>query len=443
MKIAIAVQPWDRVVSGVAEGSSIALIAYQLASRLADRHELHIIANRGPGQPSREIDSRGITIHRIAVPEKPGYQLADRVTGFWNLSPPLFARPAYYPRYAHQLARIARDEGIEILHLTTFAQHAEIARRYLPQACIVLHMHDETLSLLPADCVEPRLASIDCFVGVSEFITNRFRQRFPGAADRCITVHNGVDPNRFHPLPVNTRDVSPRILYVGRISPEKGVQVLLEAFASVVRAHPDCQLDIVGMPGLLPYALHLGLTKDATALKLNAYYGDSLAAKFRLQLLRKNSSFATTLDQLTNPKIKAQVHYHGALPNEALLTLYNQATVLVFPSVWNEPFGMPVTEAMACGLPVVASDSGAIPELVHHEQSGLIVPRGSAPKLAAALSRVLSDPATAHRMGECGRQQVLEHLTFDHAATALEHQYQQMASSKSQDCKHPTGSVHA
>jgi glycosyltransferase involved in cell wall biosynthesis len=460
MKVAIAVQPWDRVVSKVGEGSSIAIIAYNLAHRLTSDHDVTIFANKGPGQAAQETDQQGIHFHRIKVSSKPFFQLADRLTGCWDMSPPLFATVRYYRSYALQVARMASEQKIEVLHLNTFFQHASIARKYNPDARIVLHMHDETMSLLPRELVRPHLKSIDCLIGVSDFVSNRFRARFPEYADKCLTIHNGVDPDRFFPLPGTNSlpedsalmdsanmgsaltgstlpnsslampKASPqRILYVGRVSPEKGIHVLLSAFANVAEQYPGCELDIVGSPGLLPYVYHLGLTSDQPALGLKHYYGDSLFEKIRLQIVQKDSGYLSELRQLKTPAIAKRVHFHGSLPNEALLELYNNSSMLAFPSIWNEPFGMPITEAMACGLPVVSTKSGGIPEMVRHEETGLLVQRDDVQSLGDAMLRLLADKHLANKLAGSARSNVLNAYTFDHAATHLKACYKRLVES--------------
>ncbi len=425
MKVAIAVQPWDKVMSKVDEGSSIAIIAYNLAQRLlAGHHDVTIFANQGAGQAKHETDPQGIHFRRIKVLSKPFFQLADRLTGCWDMSPALFATSWYYRSYALQVARMAKEQQIDILHLNTFFQHASIARKFNPDARIVLHMHDETMSLLPRELVRPHLKNIDCLIGVSDFVSKRFKARFPEYANKCVTIHNGVDPGRFYPSPqpmssVESRIITRRILYVGRVSPEKGIHVLLSAFARVAEKHSDCQLDIVGSPGLLPYVYHLGLTQDPPAIRLKNYYGNSLIEKIRLQIVQKDTGYLSELRQLITPEIVSRVHFHGSLPNKELFELYNSSSMLVFPSVWNEPFGMPITEAMACGLPVISTDSGGIPELIQDEQTGLLVKRDDVQSLSDAMIRLLDDENLAKKLAKSARNNVLESFTFDHAAAKL------------------------
>ena len=87
------------------------------------------------------------------------------------------------------------------------------------------------------------------------------------------------------------------------------------------------------------------------------------------------------------------------------LALYQGADIAVVPSLWREPFGLVAVEAMAAGLPVVASDTGGLSDIVRPGQTGLLVPPGDAAALAAALETLLDDAALRARMGAAGRIQ--------------------------------------
>ena len=85
----------------------------------------------------------------------------------------------------------------------------------------------------------------------------------------------------------------------------------------------------------------------------------------------------------------------------------------MFPSVWNEPSGLPTFEAQACGTPVVSTYSRGIPEYVSHERTGILVARGEAKEPVMAISQVLDNPALARAMGEAGRQRAVERFSWD------------------------------
>ena len=109
----------------------------------------------------------------------------------------------------------------------------------------------------------------------------------------------------------------------------------------------------------------------------------------------------------------------GGLPYDDLVACYRNADLFVFPSVWEEPFGMPNIEAMACGVPVIATRSGGIPEFVRHGETGLLVERGDADDLAKAIITVLSDATLRCSMAEAGRRLAAERFTWRRIADDL------------------------
>jgi glycosyltransferase involved in cell wall biosynthesis len=114
-----------------------------------------------------------------------------------------------------------------------------------------------------------------------------------------------------------------------------------------------------------------------------------------------------------------KVSFVGSIPYFELLDRYRAADVFVFPSVWNEPFGLPVAEAMACGVPVVATRSGGIVEIVEDGETGLLVERGNAAELAGAIGSLLADDARRVAMGRAAAQRANEVFAWERVAVAL------------------------
>lgn len=162
----------------------------------------------------------------------------------------------------------------------------------------------------------------------------------------------------------------PTVLYAGRLVPEKGVDVLLHAFAQAVREVPDARLAIVGG-------------------------GDGAASLRRL---------AHELGVI------GSVELTGALRREEMERRFEGAWVQAVPSRWEEPFGNVAVEAMMRGTAVVASACGGLPEIVN-DKSGLLVPPGDVEALATALVRMLSAPRLAESLGAAGRAIALERFT--------------------------------
>jgi glycosyltransferase involved in cell wall biosynthesis len=119
------------------------------------------------------------------------------------------------------------------------------------------------------------------------------------------------------------------------------------------------------------------------------------------------------------PKVSERITYHGARSHTQILEFYRSATVFVFPSVWDEPFGMPIVEAMACGLPVVATRGGGIPEIVHDGKTGIPVSKGNATELHFAIARLLDDPDLCASLGEAGCRRAKEVFSWNIVAENL------------------------
>jgi glycosyltransferase involved in cell wall biosynthesis len=232
-------------------------------------------------------------------------------------------------------------------------------------------------------------------------------------------VHNGVDTDRFCPTSdVRAPNSGPaRLLYVGRLSPEKGVHVLIQAFKILAESRPTLQLDLVGGAYTQRYLYLAPDLDDGAIASLEPFYGKRLSEMVRRQLIMNGQSYLGDLAAVASGD--ERIAFHGAVLQTETIDFYHRATVLVFPSVWNEPAGLPTCESQACGLPVVSTYSGGIPEYVEDGRTGMLVARGDTEELALAISQVIDDPALARAMGEAGRQRVLERFTWEASARRL------------------------
>lgn len=172
-------------------------------------------------------------------------------------------------------------------------------------------------------------------------------------------------PTTAPPLPMGER---PRVLFVGRLVPEKGVDGLLRAVAAL---DPSVVLDVAGE-------------------------GDHRA------VLERQAAALGLQDRVT---------FHGWVAGPALYALYRSARVVAVPSAWHEPAGLVPLEAAAWGRPVVATQVGGLPEYAHPSFSRLVPPNDDA-GLAAALHRICDDRATAARLGRAGHAYIRRHHTM-------------------------------
>jgi len=186
-------------------------------------------------------------------------------------------------------------------------------------------------------------------------------------------------------------DGPPTVTYAGRLTVEKGPDVLVRAFARARERVPGARLSIAGAgpaePALRALIDRLGLG-DAAVL-------------------------------------------HGHLVGATLEETLGRAWIHAVPSRWPEPFGLTATEAMMRGTAVVASDIGGLAESVVHELTGLRVPAGDEDALASALVRVLSDRALAERFGDAGRERAHALFTMESCLQRFERLYDALRTSTS------------
>jgi len=196
---------------------------------------------------------------------------------------------------------------------------------------------------------------------------------------RITVLPPGVDLELFRPIPqdearryVGLTDRSERLLlFVGRLDPVKGLNVLLEALCSLIR-----QLAPQGGPGLC-LAVIGGDAESAEAAREEAFCLDEVKERYGL---------------------KEMVAFLGSRAQDTLPYYYSAADVCVMPSHY-ESFGLVALEAMACGTPVVASHVGGLPYVVEDGQTGLLVPDNDPAALAERLWRVLNEPGLRQRLG--------------------------------------------
>lgn len=207
----------------------------------------------------------------------------------------------------------------------------------------------------------------------SNYMREEVMRIFNTPPDKIEVIPNGVDVTKFGGAAGCSREFKARyatenekiILYVGRLIPEKGVNVLLGAMPGVLRSNPEAKLVVVG----------------------EGYYrGELMRIADRMGLSQK-------------------VYFTGYVDDETLKLLYRCASVAVFPSLY-EPFGIVALEAMASGTPVIVSDTGGLSEIVEHNISGFKVEANNSDSLVSAISYVLNKPDVANRFKREGLRRV-------------------------------------
>jgi len=129
--------------------------------------------------------------------------------------------------------------------------------------------------------------------------------------------------------------------------------------------------------------------------------------------------YLESLKQWIPADLRERVRFLGGVPYSETRDFYANACVAVFPSVWQEPFGMPVVEAMMSGLPIVVTKSGGMPELVVNGETGFVVQRNDSRALGDALLLLLREPDLRVRMGQAGKDRARKLYTWEKVAERM------------------------
>lgn len=421
MKIAFVSQPGDTIAPSKLE-SSIAIWTYEVARRLAQFAEVLVYAKYPKRGWVKQTYESGVGYRYISIRLDERLikllKSLEKLSGDRNPKQPLFSAKLYYLIYGLQIAKDLREQQCDVVHIFNYSQFIPIIRRLNPKIKIVLHMHCQWLNQLDRATIQTRLAKSDLIIGCSEYITKQIRQRFPEFAERCQTVYNGVDIEKFCEQKKDSqerKDQIKQLLFVGRVSPEKGIHILLEAFAKVVEHLPETHLKIVGLTQLIPYEFIVALSDDPKVMKLASFYPDGWLSY--LAQWQNNSTIAR------------QISFLGSVSNSEVVNHYQNTDIFVFPSIVNEAFGIPIIEAMASGVPVVVSRSGAFEEVVAEGKTGLIVARDDVDGLAAAILQLLADDERRKTMAKAARERVAAFFTYDKVVENLVYRYTKLCQS--------------
>jgi glycosyltransferase involved in cell wall biosynthesis len=412
LRVAFVCHPWDSVVPPVETGS-IPIWTYQVMGCLADACDFVVYSMWKPGREPTQW-YQGVQYRRISTATDLWLQrVLRRWPGVGRTNRPLFGSRWYHPAYSRSIAKDLARQPCDIVHVHQFSQFVPVIRAWNPDVRIVLHMQSEWLTQLDGDVISRRLSDADMVICCSQYLVDRIAARFPQFAARCTTVFNGVDLDRFAP-PEGARSKEQekhrRLLFVGRVSPEKGLHVVIDAFTQVAERYPDVVLDIVGPEGAAPFEFIVGLSEDQRIADLAAFYTGSYMSHLR--------------DRLP-PHLADRVTFAGAIPHSELASRYQQADILLNPS-FTETFGMSLIEAMACNVPVVVTRVGGMEAIVERTGGGLMVAPGDSEALADAILQLLSDEDLRKRMGQAGAERVRELFSWERVATDLLSRYEEL-----------------
>jgi glycosyltransferase involved in cell wall biosynthesis len=205
--------------------------------------------------------------------------------------------------------------------------------------------------------------------------------------DKIVFFPNSVDTEVFYP---KGERLDNTLLFVGRITPDKGLDVLLRSLRHVKRS---VRLTIIG-PVNKNYDLN--------------YY------RIILDLIKKETA-----------KGKHKIEYLGSVDKTTLIKCYQMASIFILPSIY-EPFAVVLLEAMSCGTPVIATYTGGVPEVVVNQKNGLLVPVNAPLKLAEAIDYMMENKDIRTAFGKASRERVKENFAIGSLVRKLNTIYEKL-----------------
>ncbi len=350
---------------------------YSLLSRLdRTRYEPSVIS-LSPGSAVRRIARLGIPVHVVDEADD-AIAVGAAAVVLADLRAEVVHNHMYRAELVGTRAALALAESGRLRPYVVGTVHSSRVRSAEDRAILA--------------ALTPRM---DRLVAVSRAMERKIAEERPSATPVSL-IYNGVDLVRYdhqepcctlreeYGMPADAQVVG----IVARLEPEKGHPTLLDAWPLVLRRVPSARLLVVGEGSRRP-----ALEEQAAALGIADRVGIS-----------------TEVSSTDVPKV---------LRGFDVLVLPSRST----PS-WVEQFGRVLVEAMACGVPVIGSSSGEIPNVIG--DAGLVFPEGDVKALRGALARIAASPEVGQRLGEAGRRRVLERYTQARIAEATYRVYREM-----------------
>ncbi|MGE5654224.1 MAG: glycosyltransferase family 4 protein [Bacillota bacterium] len=353
-------------------GGPVEITIYELARRLQDRHQVTVFCPSDPSLPEHE-SLMNMRYLRLPHPST--------------------------DQYLEALMQQFTTETFELVHIFDRPQFVLSLAPRLVDTKFILHLHSdlpfkESSGAEAVACLD----QVSAVVVTSHFLRIHVATRFPRLYDKSRVIKPGVDLTRFAPvwgaMEERTRKRQQLhladkqiIMCASSLASVEGIHILLQALRPLMRQDQARLLMLVG----------------------DSWYSDPSATPYSRDLAQYGQGF------------KKQIFFTGSLKVSEMPMVYQLADLYVCPAQWEEHQGMVNLEVMATGLPVIASARGAIPEMVRHGQTGILVYKHTEPAgFTKAIEFLLANPKLAADLGRQGRGLVEREYQWEQAVEELE-----------------------
>ena len=286
-----------------------------------------------------------------------------------------------------RVAELKRTFAPDLIHLnaadaTTFF-HLTTANAFSAPTLLTLHGLAPDQGSDDHSVLIKMLQTADWVTCCSSAVLDEALRLAPHIASRSSVIHNAWTPGDLSPAPL--RFDEPRLLCLGRLSREKGVDLAVEAFAVLARRFPEIRLVIAGD----------GPERQALA------------------------------DQAAGLGVSDRVDFVGWVAPDDVAALIEKASIVLVPSRW-EGFGLVALEAAVMGRPVVATNVGGLPEVVKNNETGILVPVDEIDELVKAVEHLLTNPDRAIAMGAAARRHAMQAFNWSNHVEAYDRIYRRL-----------------
>lgn len=303
--------------------------------------------------------------------------------------------------YAEEIRQLLQTQTFDIIHVFNRPRLIPLIREICPRARLVLSMHNDMFdaSKIAREEAVTAIQEVERIITVSDYVGSVIASLFPEAASKLRTIYSGVDLQTFVPWEQSQKarqvrqalrsqhqlDGKQVILFVGRLTPKKGADILVRAMNDLSKRHSNIALVLVG----------------------GSWYG-----------VDKVSDYVAYVRSLAD-RSPIPVVTTGFVPAEQIHHWFWAGDIFVCPSQWEEPLARVHYEAMAAGLPFVTTKRGGNAEVIIGG-NGLLVEQPEDPlAFSEKLHQLLSNRDLQRKMGAAGRKLALERFTWDRVANEV------------------------
>lgn len=340
-------------------GGAVQTYITGVASILAETHDLTILGRTDPALPERETAGK---IKYVRVPSDGDFE-----------------------KYRREVAGFLKNNSMfDVIHIFNRPRLVTAVHAAVPNSRIILSMHNDMFipRKIASEEAKTVIQQVERIVTVSDYVGSAIKAMYPEAESKLYTIYSGVDLNRFRPCNIqeahrireslrkkHNLKSKKVILYVGRLSSKKGVDILVRAILELAKKHRDIALVLVG----------------------SNWYGQNKVSDYvaYIRSLAKRSPVPIITTGFVQPELVHQWFWVG--------------DIFVCSSQWQEPLARVHYEALASGLPIITTNRGGNPEVIR-TQNKLIIDRPEDPNsFVKKISILLNDPLLCKKMGQEGR----------------------------------------